>query len=177
MAACLNPRRGRNRWLSRDAPASRDCYLSPVRYNAAMEKDIERILITRDAIRKRVSELAAEISRTYEDCGDGLVIVPVLSGSIIFLADLIRCLPFKMKIGLLMVSRYRGPTTIGGPTQIVQDLTGDIAGRNVLILDDILDSGTTLRAVAGQLRDRQPCSLRTCVLLRKASRAPKDLKA
>ena len=142
-----------------------------------MEQDISRVLISRDRIRQRVSELAADISRTYSDCRDGLIIVPVLSGSIIFVADLMRCLPIKMKIGLLTVSRYRGATTTGGSTEIVQDLNEDIAGRHVLILDDILDSGTTLRAVMGQLGERRPASMRTCVLLRKPNRAPKDLNA
>jgi len=142
-----------------------------------MEQDIDRILIDRDRIQRRVAELARDITTAYADCTDGVVIVPVLSGSIIFLADLIRCLPFKMKISVLTVSRYRGATTTGGATQFVHDLTLDIHGRHVLIVDDILDSGTTLRMVAGQLAERGPASLRTCVLLRKPARAPKDLSA
>jgi hypoxanthine phosphoribosyltransferase len=139
-----------------------------------MKQDIERILIPRDRIQARVREMAREISEVYGDDSQGLIIVPVLAGSIIFLADLIRFLPFKMKIGLMTISRYRGATTSGGEVRLVQDLTLDIRGRHVLVVDDILDTGKTLRMVVEQLRGRQPASLRTCVLLRKPARAPKD---
>lgn len=139
-----------------------------------MEKDLAQILIPRDRIRARVSELGREIAHTYEDDADGLVIVPVLAGSIIFVADLIRELPFKMHIGLMTVSRYRGKTTEGGDTRVIQDLTIDIANRHVLVVDDILDTGGTLRNVSAQLLARKPASLRICTLLRKPARAPKD---
>ncbi len=94
-----------------------------------------------------------------------------------FLADLIRCLPFKMKIGLMTVSRYRGATTRGGETRLLHDLNVEIRDRHVLVVDDILDTGTTLRTVLGELRRRGPSSIRVCVLLRKTSKAPKDLVA
>ncbi len=139
-----------------------------------MEKDLARILIPRDRIKARVAELGREIARTYEDDAEGLIIVPVLAGSIIFVADLIRELPFKMHIGLMTVSRYRGKTTSGGDTRVIQDLTIDIANRHVLVVDDILDTGGTLRSVSEQLRERAPASLRICTLLRKPARAPKD---
>ncbi|MFQ5424893.1 MAG: hypoxanthine phosphoribosyltransferase [Phycisphaerae bacterium] len=142
-----------------------------------MERDIDRTLIGRKDIERRVSELAASISETYRDCSDGLVIVPILAGSVIFLADLIRHLPFKMRIGLITVSRYRGATTTGGPTRMIQDLSLDIEGRHVLVLDDILDTGNTLRLVSSELRSRRPASLRVCVLLRKKTKAPADVQA
>ncbi len=140
-----------------------------------MESDIARILIPRDRILERVRELARGIDETYRDSSEGLIIVPILAGSIIFLADLIRCLPFKMRIGLMTLSRYRGAATTGGETRLVQDLSLDIKGRHVLIVDDILDSGGTLTAVRDHLMAREPASLRICVLLRKTARAPKDL--
>lgn len=139
-----------------------------------MEKDLARILITREQIHERVVEIGREIAAIYEGEEDGLVIVPVLSGSIIFVADLIRQLPFKMHIGLMTVSRYRGKTTEGGETRVIQDLTIDIANRHVLVVDDILDTGKTLRGVTEQLKTREPRSLRVCTLLRKPARAPKD---
>jgi hypoxanthine phosphoribosyltransferase len=139
-----------------------------------MQHDLARILIPRERIRERVRELAGEISAVYGEDSQGLVIVPVLSGSIIFLADLIRRLPFMMKIGLMTISRYRGATTTGGDTQLVQDINVDVRQRHVLIVDDILDTGNTLRVVQEQLRRREPASLRTCVLLRKPAKAPKD---
>lgn len=146
-------------------------------YNPGMEQDIHQTLFTRDEIERRVTELAAQIAETYRGVGSDLVIVPVLTGSIIFVADLIRHLPFKMRIGLMTVSRYRGATTEGGATQILRDLTVDIKDRHVLVVDDILDTGNTLKAVSEQLQERGPASLRICTLLRKPSKAPKDLVA
>lgn len=139
-----------------------------------MEQDLARILIPRERIHQRVVELGRKIATTYEDEAEDLVIVPVLSGSIIFVADLIRQLPFKMHIGLMTVSRYRGKTTTGGDTKVIQDLTVDIENRHVLVVDDILDTGNTLRNVTVQLGTRKPKSLRVCTLLRKPARAPKD---
>lgn len=139
-----------------------------------MQRDLARILFPRERIQERVREMAAEISTVYGEDSQGLIIVPVLSGSIIFLADLIRCLPFMMKIGLMTISRYRGATTTGGEARLIQDLNVDIRQRHVLVVDDILDTGNTLRIVQDQLRGRQPASLRTCVLLRKPAKAPKD---
>ncbi|HKQ48453.1 MAG TPA: hypoxanthine phosphoribosyltransferase [Phycisphaerae bacterium] len=140
-----------------------------------MEQDLARILIPRERIERRVAELAQGIARTYGEESEGLIIVPILAGSIIFLADLMRRLPFKMRIGLMTLSSYRGATTTTAGTQLVQDLSEDIAGRHVLIVDDILDSGGTLRSVRDQLGPRKPASLRICVLLRKTGKAPKDL--
>ncbi|RIK68289.1 MAG: hypoxanthine phosphoribosyltransferase [Planctomycetota bacterium] len=140
-----------------------------------MEQDIARILIPRERIQQRVHELARQIDETYRDSSEGLIIVPILAGSIIFLADLIRCLPFKMRIGLMTLSRYRGAATVGGETQLVHELSTDIEGRHVLVVDDILDSGGTLMAVRSHLQERRPASLRVCVLLRKTAKAPKDL--
>ncbi|MBX3394055.1 MAG: hypoxanthine phosphoribosyltransferase [Phycisphaerae bacterium] len=138
-----------------------------------MEKDLARTLFTRQQIHTRVVELGKQIASVYESESDGLVIVPVLSGSIIFVADLIRQLPFKMHIGLMTVSRYRGKSTEGGETRVIQDLTVDIANRHVLVVDDILDTGGTLQSVTSQLAARGPKSLRVCTLLRKPARAPK----
>lgn len=140
-----------------------------------METDIARILIPRDRIQQRVRELARQIDATYGESSEGLIIVPILAGSIIFLADLIRCLPFKMRIGLMTLSRYRGATTTGSDAKLVQDLNMDIEGRHVLIVDDILDSGGTLLTVRDHLLARKPASLRICVLLRKTAKAPKAL--
>jgi hypoxanthine phosphoribosyltransferase len=142
-----------------------------------MKQDLERILVPRDRIQARVRELAREIGEVYGGDSQGLIIVPVLAGSIIFLADLIRFMPFKMKIGLMTISRYRGATTTGGELRLIQDLNLDIRGRHVLVVDDILDTGKTLRMVVNQLSTRGPASLRTCVLLRKPSKAPKDFTA
>ena len=141
-----------------------------------MKDEIERILITRDQIGQRVCEMGKELTEVYAHSQD-LTIVAVLSGSVIFLADLMRQIPFKMKIALITVSSYAGATTESRGAIITQQLRGDLAGRDVLIVDDILDTGNTLRAVQDEIQRRGPASLRTCVLLRKPGKAEVDVHA
>ncbi|TWT45335.1 Hypoxanthine phosphoribosyltransferase [Phycisphaerae bacterium RAS1] len=141
-----------------------------------MFEDVERILFHRDQIQIRVAALGREIAAAYSDCGDALTLVPVLSGSIIFLADLIRCLPMKMKIALVHVSTYPGKSTSPQAPKTVLELTGDVSNRHVLIVDDILDSGRTLRRVQEMLAECGPATIRTAVLLRKPGKAPPDVR-
>lgn len=146
-------------------------------YTISMDRDIARILLHHDQIAARVRELAAEIAAVYDSGEPALTILPILSGSIIFLADLIRELPLKMKIALVQISAYPGKTVEAEQPRTVIDLTGDVAGRDVLVVDDILDSGRTLRRVCAMIADRRPRSIRTAVLLRKPSKAPADVQA
>ena len=143
-----------------------------------MVSDLDRILIPRERIAGRIKEMACAIARTYNaDEEAGITIVTILSGSLIFLADLIRELPFRMKIGLITVSSYRGATTTSVGARIDKDLNIDVAGRHVLLVDDILDTGGTLRLVRERLAASGAKSIRTCVLLRKLSKAPADVPA
>jgi hypoxanthine phosphoribosyltransferase len=142
-----------------------------------MEGDIDRVLITHDQLARRVREMAGEIAACYPEEDTGLVLVPILSGSIIFLADLIRHLPMKMKLGLIAVSSYAGAVTDSRDASLTRDLNVDIADQHVLVIDDILDTGKTLRLVGQRLREREPRTLRTAVLLRKPSKAPADVTA
>ncbi len=137
-----------------------------------MLNDLQRTLVDRDAIARRVREVADEITADLAAQGhDGEVtLVPVLTGSIIFLADLIRCLPQRMQIHLISVSSYPGTATTSRGARIdaaLNKVPADLTGQHVLLIDDILDSGGTLRAVTEELRRRCPAQLRTCVLLRK----------
>ena len=142
---------------------------------AAMDTDIARILIHRDQIQARVRALASEIAATYNGGDIGLTLVPILSGSIIFLADLIRELPLKMKLALVQISTYPGTATVPGTPRTVLGLSGEVVGRDVLIVDDILDSGRTLRRVQEMIRSHGARSVRSAVLLRKPSKAPADV--
>jgi hypoxanthine phosphoribosyltransferase len=142
-----------------------------------VDDDIAQILIPRERIAQRVAEMAAELDAVYGQAEEGLTIVTILSGSIIFLADLIRQLPIRMKIALITVSSYSGATTSSRGASLVSELKGEIRGRHVLIVDDILDTGGTLRLVTARLREQAPASVRTCVLLRKPSKAPPDVSA
>ncbi len=137
-----------------------------------MQQDVERVLIHRQTIAQRVAEVAQQIERDYAaiDGAAQVTLVPILTGSIIFVADLIRHLPLLMQIRLLSVSSYPGTSTTSKPAHIrheLSDLPKSLRGQHVLVIDDILDSGQTLRLVTDTLRAREPASVRTCVLLRK----------
>ena len=141
-----------------------------------MQQDIDKILIPQARIAQRVAELAATITADLQADSDTaeLILVPILTGAMIFCCDLMRQIPIALNIGLFTVSSYPGPSTSPRPAQIISRQIGDIRGKNVLLLDDILDSGNTLRLVIPQLLELQPRKLRTCVLLRKqiASESP-----
>lgn len=145
-----------------------------------MQGDIERVLIHRQAIAQRVAELAGQITRDFEKfAGDGaaganrggqITIVPILTGSFIFVADLIRQMPLRLSIRLTSVTSYPGTATTSKGAQLQHELSmlpPSLEGSEVLVVDDILDSGNTLRLVCGILEAKNPSSLRTCVLLRK----------
>ncbi|MCC7146992.1 MAG: hypothetical protein IT443_11155 [Phycisphaeraceae bacterium] len=159
-----------------------------------MQEDIDQILIPRQAIAKRIDQLAKVIANDLQftpapgsDLGNEprasasgasspapatpeITIIPILTGSIIFVADLIRRLPLRLRIRLVSVSSYAGPTTSSRGARLQQDLTNlppSLAGSFVLLIDDILDSGQTLTLASQLIGARQPAQLRTCVLLRK----------
>jgi hypoxanthine phosphoribosyltransferase len=126
------------------------------------------ILIAAERIQQRVGELAHEIARDYQ--GRPVTIVGVLTGSLVFLADLIRQLDLPVRVGLVQASSYRGPTTTPGRLTIHPELVPDVRGRHVLLLDDILDTGQTLAALAEHLEGLGTLSVRVAVLLRKQGR-------
>src|SRR5947209_5998860 len=126
------------------------------------------VLLSAERIQARVGELARQIAKDYH--GQPLTIVGVLTGSLIFLADLVRRLDLPLRIGLLQASSYRGAVTAPGELRVGPDLVPDVRGRHVLLLDDILDTGQTLAHLLGHLRDLGPLSVRVAVLLRKLGR-------
>lgn len=138
-------------------------------YTTIMQADITTILISREKIAKRVEELAAEISADLGNTKtDGeLVLVPILTGSIILVADLIRHLPHKIRIEVATVESYQGQTKKAKQAQIIGSLPKDVTGKRVLIVDDILDSGETIRLIRKKLQTQNPISISACVLLRK----------
>ena len=132
-------------------------------------RDIDRILIDRERIAQRVEEMAAKIRHDLEGLsGDvEIILVPILTGSIIFLADLIRQLPQKIRINVVTASSYAGKRTMSTGEPIVGGLPEDLENKHVLIVDDILDSGTTIRRIRSEIEQLKPRTLRACVLLRK----------
>src|SRR5205085_2954753 len=139
------------------------------RGNPSME-----ILIPAERIQKRIGELAAQIAADYR--GQPVTIVGVLTGSLVFLADLIRRLDLPLRIGLIQASSYRGAATSPGELRFSDIQLPDVRGRHVLLLDDILDTGQTLSKLVAHLRNLGPLSAKTAVLLRKRGRQTTDLE-
>jgi hypoxanthine phosphoribosyltransferase len=144
-----------------------------------MHRDIERVLIPQRQIAGRVAELAALITADHSPPrlqGNGeLTIVPVLTGAMIFAGDLIRQVPIAMQIGLVAVSSYPGTSVSSQGAQVLAEQLGDLRGRHVLVVDDVLDSGNTIRLVQSVLREQGAASVRTCVLLRKDRPAAREV--
>lgn len=131
----------------------------------SLHPDIDRVLIDADTIQRRVRELAAEIDRDYAD-KPRLLLVGVLKGAFIFLADLSRALTVPHSVDFMAVSSY-GMTATSGAVRIVLDLREPIEGKHVLLVEDIVDTGNTLHYLQQVLGSRGPASLRTCALSRK----------
>jgi hypoxanthine phosphoribosyltransferase len=126
------------------------------------------ILITAERIQKRVDEMARQIARDYQD--RPVTIVGVLTGCLMFLADLVRRLDLPLRIGLIQASSYRGAVTSAGQLHVQPELMPDFTGRHVLLIDDILDTGQTLRYLVDHLHTLDLASVRVAVLLRKQGR-------
>jgi hypoxanthine phosphoribosyltransferase len=126
------------------------------------------ILIPAERIQVRVAELARQIAADYRD--KPVTIIGVLTGSLIFLADLVRQLELPLRIGLIQASSYRGAVTSPGELRIGPELAPDVSGRHVLLLDDILDTGHTLERLTRHFRELGVASLRVAVLVRKRGR-------
>ena len=138
--------------------------------------DIDEVLIDEAAIQARVKELGAEIASAYGG-GEPLVLVSVLKGSLVFVADLMRAIPSNVVIDLMEVSSYGGGNTeSSGTVRILKDLSGTIEGRDVLIVEDIIDTGLTLNYLMGYLSGKSPRSIRIVTLLNKPARRLVDLK-
>jgi len=146
-----------------------------------MHGDIARVLIPQERIAQRVRELARQITVDYGAGGGGgitgdITIVPVLTGAMIFCADLIRHIPIAMRIELLAVSSYPGKSLRTQGSQVVGQQLGDLSGRNVLLVDDIVESGGTVRMVQSLLRESGAARVRSCILLRKDRPAAWDVQ-
>lgn len=133
-----------------------------------MNEAIERVLVSREQLEARIAELAAEVGRDY--AGKDLLLVGVLKGAVFFMADLARKLPLPCAFDFMAVSSYGSSTDSSGVVRILKDLETPIEGRDVLIVEDIIDSGLTLSYMMKNLRARKPASLEICALLTKPTR-------
>lgn len=133
-----------------------------------MQDDLLKILLTKEQIQKRVAELGAEIALDYE--GKDLVAVCILKGAMHFMADLTREIPIPLTIDFMAISSYGAGTKSSGVVRILQDLDASISHRHVLIVEDIVDSGLTLKYLMDNLESRRPASIRIATLLDKPAR-------
>ena len=134
---------------------------------------IGEVLVSTEELERRVGELGAEISRDYE--GRDLVMIGVLKGAVVFVGDLMRRLTVPCEIDFIAVSSYGSSTDSSGVVRILKDLEAPIEGRDVLIVEDIIDSGLTLQYLLRNLRARNPGSLEVCALLTKPERRRVEL--
>jgi len=148
-----------------------------------VRSDLERVLFDESAIHQRLNDIAAQISEHYRDCE--LTVVAVLHGSLMFVADLLRRIPLPLKLECLSVASYHGKTQTSGnvifkpvpagPSSGGEVILPDVAGRDVLVLDDILDTGQTLAVIRGALEAMKPRSIKICVLLSKRKQRTREV--
>jgi len=139
-----------------------------------LRREVETILISQTQLARRVRELSREVERDF--AGRDLVVVSLLNGTVMFLADLIRHLSLPLRLDFIGVSSY-GTGTVSRELLFTKELRIDVRGRDVLLVDDILDTGKTLRSVLSKLQELQPREIKTCVLLDKPSRRVENVRA
>ncbi len=138
-----------------------------------MIKDISEVLYSEEELSARVHELGAQITKDYE--GKSPLLVGVLKGSFVFMADLVRAIDLPCELDFMVVSSYGSGTKTTGAVQIIKDLQVDIAGRDIIVIEDILDSGMTLSYLSGILAERGAASIKICTLLDKPARRVADV--
>lgn len=138
-----------------------------------MLEDIQEVLITRDELKKRIEELGHQISRDYE--GKDLMLIGVLKGSVPFMADLIQEISIHCTMDFMATSSYGNSTQSSGAVRILKDLDSNIENKNILIIEDIIDTGYTLKYLIENLRSRKPADISVCCLLDKPDRRKIEL--
>ncbi len=131
------------------------------------------ILLSRERIHERISELGRDISRDY--AGQAPLLIGVLKGAFVFMADLARAIDLPVEVDFMAVSSYGNATRTSGVVRIVKDLDADLSGRHVIVVEDIIDSGLTLNYLRRNLQSREPASLEVCALLVRSGRQPDEL--
>ena len=139
-----------------------------------LEKDILEVLFSEEQLDRRVREIAAQIEKDYE--GKEIMLISVLRGSFVFMADLCRRIDLPCTLDFMSVSSYGKGTSSSGQVQITKDLSSDISGKHIILVEDILDSGNTLSDLLKLLEQRNPASIRLCTLLDKPDRRVKQVE-
>ena len=140
-----------------------------------LDENIQEVLVSEKQLKKRIKEMAEEITRDYAEKAP--LMIGILRGSVIFMADLVRQIDLPITMDFMVVSSYGAGTVSSGLVNIKKDLEEDIKGRDVIIVEDILDTGNTLVKLTAELLRREPASLKLCVMLDKPSRRTTPIKA
>ena len=140
-----------------------------------IHEDVKKVLLTEEEIAKRVKELGAEISKDYE--GKEIVMVCLLTGAAWFATDLSRALENDMRKYFMVASSYGNGTTTSGNVKVSLDVRTDLSNKHVLLVDDIIDTGTTFKAITDMLASRNVASIKTCALCDKKERRTADINA
>lgn len=138
-----------------------------------MAEDLQEILLTKEQIQARVEELGQQIAKDYE--GKDVIVICVLKGACVFFTDLLRAIPMQLQMDFMAISSYGNAQKTSGIVSIKKDTDSSITGKDVLIVEDIMDSGLTLNYMINMLETRKPNSIRTCCLLDKPERRECDI--
>ena len=144
-------------------------------FSENMQDDIEKVLLSEEEIQEIVTRVGAEVSRDYR--GKNLVLVSVLKGAVAFMADLMRAIDIPLSIDFMVVSSYGNGTESSGKVKIIKDLDLDLSGQDLLLVEDILDTGRTLYNLREILKMRSPSSIKICTFLDKPERRQADIAA
>lgn len=135
-----------------------------------------RVLISEDELRKRIGEIGAQLTADYRDVGDDLVLLGVLKGSFVFLADLCRAVHLPHVVDFIGIASYGDETESSGVVQITADVSKPIEGKHVVVVEDIIDTGLTIHYLLDNLATRKPASVKVCSLLHKPDRALREVE-
>jgi hypoxanthine phosphoribosyltransferase len=142
-----------------------------------LSKDIESVLYSEEQLLQRVKELGEQITRDYGDKKEEILLVSVLQGSYIFMADLSRAIDLPVRVDFMSVSSYGSGTRSSGQVEIKKDISLNLEGYHIIIVEDILDSGNTLSYLIELLKVRRPSSIKICTLFDKPARRTRPIKA
>ncbi len=140
-----------------------------------MNADMEKIVFSAEQLQAKVNELGAAITRDYKDVKEDIYCVGILKGAVVFYTDLLRAIKVPVKLDFMIASSYGNGTETSGSVKILKDLDYDIAGKHLIVIEDIIDTGTTMNYLMKYFRERGPKSVKLCALLSKPSRRTVDV--
>lgn len=140
-----------------------------------MHDDIERVLFTQEELREKVAAMGKKISEDYQNASEDVFCVGILKGAVVFYTDLVRSISLPVQFDFMIASSYGNETSTSGSVKLLKDLDYDVEGKHLILIEDIIDSGTTMQYLMRILRERRPKSIKLCALLSKPSRRTADV--